>query len=216
MYNIPNFSSSYFLSQDNKNELSELNTTGYQRNSGFIFNKFDNYSFINENNQNQEDLRNTSNNYNNNSYVKYTGPSSLNKTPNFRKINNLYENNYKQKHINANSKSDLSKTSKIPTDKNYRNTAANNNGYLQNKKYLEKFLSKGNTKPNPIDNNSLFEKTKKLLESKKLRNMKKELNNRNKQNNENKILYSLKKNLREKNDIYKYDMIKPRLKMWKP
>ena len=49
-----------------------------------------------------------------------------------------------------------------------------------------------------------------------LSNKEKELNNRNKQNNENRILYSLKKNLREKNDIDKNDMIKPRLKMWKP
>ena len=89
-----------------------------------------------------------------------------------------------------------------------------NKGF-QNKKYLEKFLSKGSQKPNIVDNNTLFEKTKKLLEAKKIRNIKKELNYKNKQNNENRILYSLKKNLKEKNDINNNDMIKPRLKMWK-
>ena len=84
-----------------------------------------------------------------------------------------------------------------------------------NKKYLEKFLSKGNTKPIITnDNYSLVSKTKKLLEDKKMKNMGK--NNSNMPNNDNKILFSLIKNLKEKNNDYNKNIIKPKLKVWKP
>lgn len=88
--------------------------------------------------------------------------------------------------------------------------------YNKNKKYLENFLSKENQRPRVLNDNSLILKTKKLLEEKRLRNKQRELiKNNNK--NENKILYSLKKNLRDKNCEYnKNSIIKPKLKVWKP
>ena len=88
--------------------------------------------------------------------------------------------------------------------------------YNKNKKYLENFLSTENQRPRVLNDNSLILKTKKLLEEKRLRNKQRELI-KNMNNNENKILYSLKKNLRDKNSEYnKNSIIKPRLKVWKP
>ena len=84
-----------------------------------------------------------------------------------------------------------------------------------NKKYLEKFLSKGDQKPILTnDNNSLVSKTQKLLEKKKFKNMGKK--DSNMANNDNKILFSLIKNLKEKNNDNNKNIIKPKLKAWKP
>ena len=63
---------------------------------------------------------------------------------------------------------------------------------------------------------NLLEKTKKLLEGKKLRNKKRELNNIDLKSQENKILLRLQKNLREKNNDYNMNIIKPKIKYWKP
>ena len=88
--------------------------------------------------------------------------------------------------------------------------------YNKNKKYLENFLSTENQRPRVLNDNSLILKTKKLLEEKRLRNKQRELI-KNMNSNENKILYSLKKNLRDKNSEYNKNSIrKPRLKVWKP
>ena len=92
-----------------------------------------------------------------------------------------------------------------------------NMNYYNDKKYLEKFLSKENKNPRIINDNSLILKTKKLLEEKRLRNKQRELIKNMNNNKENKILYSLKKNLRDKNNDYnKNSIIKPKLKVWKP
>ena len=98
-----------------------------------------------------------------------------------------------------------------------KNLNLNNRDYIENKKYLEKFLSKGNQNPIIVNNNnnSLLSKTKNLLEEKKFRNMKKFLNTQN-NDNDNKILYSFKKSLREKNNEYNKNIINPKLKVWKP
>ena len=96
-----------------------------QRNSGFIFNTNENTSAYNS--KLNKDSSNSKN------YVKYVGPSSLNKTPNYyRKINNIYENNYAHKHMNTNSKSDLSKNNVNTADNSYRNTVSNKLGNYQN------------------------------------------------------------------------------------
>ena len=106
-----------------------------QRNSGYIFNNTENnsnYNILNKSNQNETKYSS------NNSYIKNGGPSSLNKTPNFyRKIDNIYEQNYTHKHVNTNIKTDLIKNSKIPTDKNYRNTVSNKTGNIQKRRKIQ-------------------------------------------------------------------------------
>ena len=106
-----------------------------QRNSGFIFNTNENTSTYNS--KISKDSSNTNN------YVKYVGPSSLNKTPNYyRKINNIYENNYAHKHMNTNSKSDISKNIVNTADNSYRNTVSNKLG--KNNIPAKSFISSNN------------------------------------------------------------------------
>ena len=122
-----------------------------QRNSGFIFNTNENTSTYNS--KVSKDSSNSSN------YVKYVGPSSLNKTPNYyRKINNIYENNYAHKHMNTNSKSDIPKNIMNTADNSYRNTVSNKMGNYQNSNIPAKsFISSNNNiyYSNNINNTSL-------------------------------------------------------------
>ena len=117
---------------------------GIQRNSGFIFNITENNSsYYNSNRQNKNELKDSLND--NNNYIKLGGTSTLNKATNyFKKINNLYENNYTHKHINTNSKSDLSKGGKIPTDKNYRNTISNKTDPVTNRRQMQRSFKNNN------------------------------------------------------------------------
>ena len=117
-------------------EFKDLPDKGYQRNSGFIFNITEsNSSYNNSNRQNINDIKDLLND----KYIKLGGTSTLNKGTNyFKKINNLYENNYTYKQINANNRAD-SKARKIPTDKNYRNTVVTNKiDILSNKKRMQR------------------------------------------------------------------------------
>ena len=88
-----------------------------------------------------------------------------------------------------------------------------NNDYLKRKNYLEQFLNKSNKKPTITRDNTLLEKTKKLLEEKKAKNEKKDKNDIIAQSNSNTILYSLKHNLRDKNDCYNKNLIRPNITM---
>ena len=228
----------FLYQNDNKYNNNNINNINNRSNSKFENNgdiciEYD-YNKIN-NNKNSNNLNNMPKSYSFNNVDNLKKYNSYN----LKNIKNNYQTEYENNFSNNDNYNIQNKPSNNNTDyemiklkvklallrkqiyEQERERIFNNekneiNKDLQNKKYLEKFLSKGNIKPYAIDNNTLFEKTKKLLEANKLRNIKKELNNRNKQNNENRILYSLKKNLREKNDIDKNDMIKPRLKMWKP
>ena len=105
------------------------------------------------------------------------------------------------------------KQKKINDENNYINI-----DNLKSKKYLEKFLSKGEQNPKIKKDNNLLERTKKYIEEKKIRNAKKNhnYNYMDMQNRENKILYSLKNNLRDKNYNFNKNIIKPKLKAWKP
>ena len=100
-----NINKQYFITQEkkNKNELSDIARDN--RNSDYNTNYPGSQLFNKK--VNQEKL-----------HLKNIVLSDLN---NFKKINNIYENNYTHKHVNTNSKTDLTKNSKIPTDKNYRN-----------------------------------------------------------------------------------------------
>ena len=127
---------------------------GIQRNSGFIFNITENNSsYYNSNRQNKNELKDSLND--NNNYIKLGGTSTLNKATNyFKKINNLYENNYTHKHINTNSKSDLSKGGKIPTDKNYRNTISNKTDNVTNRRQMQRSFNNNNYNNNSLNNNN--------------------------------------------------------------
>ena len=127
---------------------------GIQRNSGFIFNITENNSsYYNSNRQNKNELKDSLND--NNNYIKLGGTSTLNKATNyFKKINNLYENNYTHKHINTNSKSDLSKGGKIPTDKNYRNTISNKIDNFTNRRQMQRSFNNNNYNNNSLNYNN--------------------------------------------------------------
>ena len=127
---------------------------GIQRNSGFIFNITENNSsYYNSNRQNKNELKDSLND--NNNYIKLGGTSTLNKATNyFKKINNLYENNYTHKHINTNSKSDLSKGGKIPTDKNYRNTISNKTDNATNRRQMQRSFNNNNYNNNSLNYNN--------------------------------------------------------------
>lgn len=127
---------------------------GIQRNSGFIFNITENNSsYYNSNRQNKNELKDSLND--NNNYIKLGGTSTLNKATNyFKKINNLYENNYTHKHINTNSKSDLSKGGKIPTDKNYRNTISNKTDNVTNRRQMQRSFNNNNYNNNSLNYNN--------------------------------------------------------------
>ena len=127
---------------------------GIQRNSGFIFNITENNSsYYNSNRQNKNELKDSLND--NNNYIKLGGTSTLNKATNyFKKINNLYENNYTHKHINTNSKSDLSKGVKIPTDKNYRNTISNKIDNFTNRRQMQRSFNNNNYNNNSLNYNN--------------------------------------------------------------
>jgi hypothetical protein len=88
-----------------------------------------------------------------------------------------------------------------------------NNEYLKRKNYLEQFLNKSNKKRTITRDNTLLEKTKKLLKEKKANNGKKDKNDIIAQSNSNTILYSLKHNLRDKNDCYNKNLIRPNITM---
>ena len=222
----------YLYQNDNKYKINKINNISYSnfnenndninfdydykinnyKNSNCLKNIPKSYSFNNLKPHNSYNLKNIKNNY----HTEYENDFSNNEIQNNK--NNQKNNNVDYEMIKLKVKLALLRKQMYEQERErIFNDEKNDIIYkdLQNKKYLGKFISKGNIKPNIANNNSLFERTKKLLEAKKLRNMQKELNNKNKQNNENKILYSLKKNLREKNDIYKNDMIKPRLKICK-
>ena len=127
---------------------------GIQRNSGFIFNITENNSsYYNSNRQNKNEIKDSLND--NNNYIKLGGTSTLNKATNyFKKINNLYENNYTHKHINTNSKSDLSKGGKIPTDKNYRNTISNKTDNVTNRRQMQRSFNNNNYNNNSLNYNN--------------------------------------------------------------
>ena len=213
--NINNFNkiSNSYLNENN--EDINLDYDYYKINNYKNYNSLKNlpksYSFNNLKKHNSYNLKNIKNNY----QTDYDNKFSNNDNP---QNQNKQNNNVDYEMIKLKVKLALLRKQMYEQERErIFNDEKNDIIYkdLQNKKYLEKFISKGNIKPNIANNNSLFERTKKLLEAKKLRNLQKELNNKNKNNNENKILYSLKKNLREKSDIYKNDMIKPRLKICK-
>lgn len=213
-----NDNNNYLYQKDNKyniNNKINIDYDYYKVNNYKMKNIPKSYSFNNLNHHNSYNLKNIKNNYN----TEYENNFSYNdnqKNHNNKNNNNIIDYEMiKLKVKLALLRKQMYEQERERIFNNKKNEIIMNKD-LQNKKYLEKFLSKGHIKPNIADNNNLFEKTKKLLEAKKLKNIKKELNNKIKQNNENKILYSLKKNLRDKNDIYKNDMIKPKLKMWKP
>lgn len=134
-----------------------------QRNSGFIFNTNESTSAYNS-----KANKDSSNNKN---YVKYVGPSSLNKTPNYyRKINNIYENNYAHKHMNTNSKSDIPKNIMNTADNSYRNTVSNKLGNYQtnnipDKSYISSnnniYYSNNNTSLNNVNSKNRTNKSHK-------------------------------------------------------
>ena len=77
--NIQSSSSNNFKLKD----LKDIRDMNNQRNSGYIFNNTENnsnYNILNKSNQNE--MKYSSNN----SYIKNGGPSSLNKTPNFYRL----------------------------------------------------------------------------------------------------------------------------------
>ena len=130
------------------------------------------------------------------------------------KYKNQYDNNFSNNNQNNNYKNDYEKIKmkvKMALLKKQMNEKKrqkifnsekepNNMDSLKNKKYLEQFLSKEIQKPSIINGKSLLSKTKKLLEEKNRKEKKNEQNYINMQDDENKILYSLQKNLIEKNN----------------
>ena len=153
----------------------------------------------------------------NTNYIKMSGASTFNKIPNyFKKINSIYENNYTHKHLNANSKSDLTRTGKIPTDKNYRNTQ---NGNLHNKRQIQKsFISNyNNNSLNFINNRTSLNKShKKEMTSERSQNkdyrFKKLISNVDNSNNHislNDLIINKQNNVNNKSiDLQIYDFIK--------
>ena len=153
----------------------------------------------------------------NNNYIKMSGDSTFNKIPNyFKKINSIYENNYTHKHLNTNSKSDLARTGKIPTDKNYRNTQ---NGNLHNKRQIQKsFISNyNNNSLNFINNRTSLNKShKKEMTSERSQNkdyrFKKLISNVDNSNNHislNDLIINKQNNVNNKSiDLQIYDFIK--------
>ena len=153
----------------------------------------------------------------NNNYIKMSGDSTFNKIPNyFKKINSIYENNYTHKHLNTNSKSDLTRTGKIPTDKNYRNTQ---NGNLHNKRQIQKsFISNyNNNSLNFINNRTSLNKShKKEMTSERSQNkdyrFKKLISNVDNSNNHislNDLIINKQNNVNNKSiDLQIYDFIK--------
>ena len=139
------------------------------------------------------------------------------------KYKNQYDNNFSNNNQNNNYKNDYEKIKmkvkmallkKQINDKKKqkifnREKEPNNMDSLKNQKYLEQFLSKEIQKPSIINGKSLLSKTKKLLEEKNRREKKNDQNYINMQDDENKILYSLQKNLIEKNNN-KINIIKPK------
>lgn len=173
---------------------------------------------------------NTSSNINNIKKIpKSYSVSSIN---NYKNKNNNVKTNIKNEYDNDLSniydyetikkKVKLALLQKQLSEKQKQKTFNNgkNQENLKNKKYLEKFLSKGHLKPDNNNfnniNNSLYPKTNKLLEDQKLKNIKKNLIILNNKNNDNKMLYSLKNNFRGKKNDYTKNKIKNKLKIWKP
>ena len=57
----------------------------------------------------------------------------INSIPNhYRKINNIYKDDYKNKYNNKNTKDDYSRNGLVRKGNNYRNTTLNKNGNFQN------------------------------------------------------------------------------------
>ena len=162
----------YFLRADcnhfimkSTNYKKDINNNGSQRKKGDIFINTEDISLYNTiNNHNQNDIKYMTNNNKNNVNDKYDRFYTLNKSHNYRKINNLHQNNYINKNTNSNNKLDLSKTSKIPIDRSYINTSDKNNNYQikkqikyynnntfnYNKISLNKSMKKGLSKKNSL------------------------------------------------------------------
>ena len=83
-------------------------------------------------------------------YLNNIGLSN-NSLSNFRKINNLYEDNYNQKYINTTYKSDFSRNGLLKDDDNIRNSKLNKPLNFQNAKPIQKL---SNT--NYYYNNTLY------------------------------------------------------------
>ena len=218
--------STYLYKNDNKNNINKIPNSININN-----NKNDNYNYYEVKTKTySNNPKNIPKSYSVSNLDNYQYNNSYNLKNKYKQAyDNNFSNNYNQNNNDANVdyemiklkvKLALLRKQMYEREKerifNDQMNLMNMDYYNKNKKYLETFLSKENQRPRVLNDNSLLLKTKKLLEEKKLRNKQRELI-KNMNNNENKILYSLKKNLRDKNSEYnKNSIIKPKLKVWKP
>ena len=207
--NINNISN---LSNDNG-----INNNNISSNNNYY--KLNNYTNKNKNMPKSYSL-NDLNNY------TPTNPYNINHINNYCQNEIDYLNNIKKENkidyemIKLKVKLALLEKEKFEQQKN-KNKISNNeknkikNDYLKRKNYLEQFLNKTNKKPTITRNNTLLEKTKKLLEEKKAKNAKKDKDDINKTENYNnhRILYSLHRNLKTKNNDYNKNIVRPNIKM---
>lgn len=222
-YNLRHTSNKKQINNENEyNNINNVNNSHKINNRNSDCNSYQKNNHLNSNNshiQKSYSLCNL-NKFNNNNLKK--------------SIQNEYDNNFSENY-NKNLKNNYTDYEEIKLKvklallrkkiyEHEKERIFNNNGYknvlnkdfINNKKALEKLLDK-NQKPNHLKENlNILERTKKLLEEKKLRNKKREKNNLNFQIKSSKMLQNLQKNLREKNYDYNTNIIKPKIKIWKP
>ena len=224
--NINNYRTTPNKKQNNLNHYLYNNENGFNQ----VNNKDNSYNKNQENNYYQ--IKNHLNSHNiqksyslnnlniiNNNILKKNIQNEYNNDFSYNYNKNNKDNNANYEQIKLKVKLALLRKQMYEHEKgrilnNNNNKNIFNKDYLNYKQYLERFLSKNKKSRNLGDN--LLEKTKKLLEGKKLRNKKRELNNIDLKSQENKILLRLQKNLREKNNDYNMNIIKPKIKYWKP
>ena len=126
-----NMNSKYFITKDRKNDDDSFDKV----NANYISNLYDSSQTYNSK-INQDKIR-----------LNNLGFSNLN---NFRKINNIYENNYTSKHYNTNSKYDFSRNENLKSENNRGNNTLNKMDYFQNKRQTQNLFN-----TNFIYNNTL-------------------------------------------------------------
>ena len=74
---------------------------------------------------------------------------------------------------------------------------------MKNKRYLERYITTGEKSSVNLEDN-MFDRTRQIIEQKQLKNNKKKLNNNTKSNFRDKVNHNNK------------NLIKPKIKVWKP
>ena len=156
-------------------------------------------------------------------YIKEHNKTSIKKSNSMKKVDLLFLKQKEKLALLRKQMKDQEKRKKIDEENEILNL-----NYIRSKKYLERFVKRGEKKDmsniyNSGKPDNLFDKTKKLLELRKLKNAKKnDVNSLNFQNKDNKLLNCLKNNLMYKNyngyinNNSDKNNIKSKFKNWKP